>query len=202
MTRGGRPVERRKSEPPERHLLGPRVLLERIVGAGGVPASVVQSEGHSQSAATKNAAAAVAAFTEKVIEQVNASNVDSVRRGPSDDPNRQTAWMLSVLTSLKESVPRKAWCRHLRAADPRVSEIRSVAVPKAGIWKCFVCFGQSSREELSADLWPTECDLCGAATEQFNAILGDIPGCQVELHACDDCAAFLKQPGSPGQSKP
>lgn len=102
MSRGGRPTERTKHEPHERHLIGPNVFLERIEDAGGVPESVLHGLRDSpQSPAAKDAADAMSAFTETLIQHLTATNPDAVRPTASDDPNRRAALMMSVMTSFK-----------------------------------------------------------------------------------------------------
>ncbi len=193
MSRAGRPSERTKREPPKRNLIGPHELLERIKKAGGVPAEAIEEFRRTPaSSAAAKANEQIADLTEKVAKSAASIEPDAQRVALGDDPDRRTAWLLSILTSLKESVPRRNWCRHLRAADPNVTEIRSVAVLSSGIWKCVECLKQGGEAQLGVNLWPNECDLCGAESAEFNEIAGNIPGCMVTINACPGCAEFLQ----------
>jgi hypothetical protein len=189
MSRGKKKPKVRPRRPSRRNLIGPFEILDRIESAGGVPDEIVDHAASTpRTAASKKAADAMDELFGRVSEPLLAAGAELVTA--EDDINRKTAWLLSVTNSMKESVPRNKWCRHIRAADPNVTEIRTVAVPKAGVWLCLECLKQAGPKAIAADLWPTECDLCGAETTEFNAMLGNIPGCQVELHVCNQCAMF------------
>ncbi|HEY7421694.1 MAG TPA: hypothetical protein VH541_06770 [Gaiellaceae bacterium] len=121
------------------------------------------------------------------------------RRGP-EDPNpgeamaREMAWIMSVTNAMKESVPRKQWCRHMKAADPHLGEIRTVCAISAGVWLCVECGRQADQMVLKANPWPDECDLCGASIEpgHFNELAFNVPGCFVNCSVCDRCASFQR----------
>jgi hypothetical protein len=192
MSRSGRPSERAKHEPHKRNLVGPHEILRSIQRAGGVPDAVVEELGAGEpSDATNKAASEMLAVTQNAIDMVEAKGGKRLTVG--DEPERQMAWILSITNSMKESVPRKKRCRHIRAADPNVTEIRSMAFLSAGVWQCVECLKQAGPSVLEANLWPNECDLCGAQTEKFNELAGNIPGCMVNGSVCDHCASFLQQ---------
>jgi hypothetical protein len=197
VSRSGRPNTRGAHK---RNLVGPNEVLRRLEEQGGVPAEVVaeltaESESNPRvEAANEAAVAAIRAAR----EQIKGTGVqyETYERAdlPDSSVERDMAWMISVTTAMKESAPRKTWCRHMRAADPRLSEIRTVATLSAGVWLCFECLRQAGLDVLKADPWPSECDLCGATIEQgeFNNVSFNIPGCMVNAAVCNDCADFQR----------
>jgi hypothetical protein len=119
------------------------------------------------------------------------------RRDPRDDPgavDREMAWFLSVTNAMKESAPRKTWCRHMRAADPHLNELRTAALISKGVWMCVECIREAGPDALNANPWPDECDLCGATMTagHFNEMAFNIPGCFVNCTVCDECYGFNK----------
>lgn len=190
MSRSGRAriAGTRSQRPAHRSLIGPFEILEQVEAAGGVPAEMVAAASEERRSERAERAA-------DAMNEATASLRDAVvdRGGQEfsigDDRTRATAWILSVTNSMKESVPFEKRCRHIRAADPAVTEVRTVAAPNAGVWMCVECLAEHP-EALDANLWPTECDLCGEQTTEFNAVVGNLPGCQVHLHICNHCASF------------
>jgi hypothetical protein len=195
MSRSGRPSARGAHK---RNLIGPHDLLKRFQAAGGVPEDVVEELGRPRPRNTRTEAA-----NKAVVEALRgASDLLAARgiehtggelAGPPD-PTRELAWIMSVTHSMKESVPRKKWCRHMKAADPRLSEIRTIAAISAGVWQCVECMRQAGPEALRANPWPDECDLCGATMQPggFNEMAFNIPGCYVNCTVCDRCASFVR----------
>jgi rubrerythrin len=183
------PGTRSTNAPNERNLIGPHEVFERIEKAGGVPDKVIDELGAAkQSPGAKQAGEQMLALTETVFE--SAKDLGAAEISVGDDPARRMAWSLSLVVSMKESAPRERWCRHIRAADPKVTEIRSVESLKAGIWYCMECLREAGPGALEANLWPTQCDLCGAQTETFNEFTRTIGGCMILGNMCRDCARF------------
>lgn len=178
-----------KPEPHKRNLIGPHKILASIEQAGGVPDEVIEELSNSKpSAAAERAGEYMSALGQWIADSIDPEQ--KWRVSPPDSPAHRIAWLLSVTNSMKESVPPQKRCRHIRAADPQVTEIRTVAVLSAGRWECVECFKQAGVAALGANLWPNECDLCGAYTEKFNEIGGNIAGCSVSANACERCAGF------------
>lgn len=200
MTRQGRPSARGARK---RNLMGPWEILERIQATGGVPDKVIEELKQPRppnprvEAANEEIVAAIEGAMERLTE-MGIEHESGERRDPTDpDPHtaaaREMAWIMSVTNSMKESAPRKKWCRHMRAADPSLSEIRTIAAISAGVWMCVECMRQASPAALSANPWPDECDLCGAKMEagHFNELAFNIPGCLVNCTVCDHCAGYM-----------
>jgi hypothetical protein len=116
MSRAGRPSERAKREPHKRNLIGPHEILERLQAVGGADEVAAALAGSKPSAATQEAGEAMLALHVRALDVVK--DIGGKRVSVGDDPTRRMAWILSITTSMKESVPKKKWCRHLRAADP------------------------------------------------------------------------------------
>ncbi len=203
MARAGRPSERAKREPHKRHLLGPHEILQRIQDAGGMPDSVIEElkQPRPKNPRTEAANEAVVEAVRRTSEMLTSAGVEHAfqgeRRGPTDPSPREAmaremAWIMSVTNAMKESVPRKQWCRHMKAADPHLGEIRTVCAISAGAWLCVECGRQADAKVLKANPWPDECDLCGATIEpgHFNELAFNIPGCFVNCSVCDRCASF------------
>ena len=192
MSRGGRPSERAKNEPPTRALAGPDELLSRIKASGGVPEDVITE---LSAGGTDEQTARASQFIVEVLEPVRDHVEDaggwSVQFG--DDPDRKMAWLMSLVRAMEQSVPFEKRCRHIRAADPHITQIRTVAVLSSGFWGCIECANQSLDAALKTDLWPSQCDLCGAATETFQEFAGNLSGCMVSANICAKCASFLEQ---------
>jgi len=171
-------------------LIGPHEVLERIQEAGGLPDEIVDSPGDSgPSAATESADEQMRALGRRVLDSLGPERV--IRGSIGDDAAHRMAWIISVTTSMRESVPRERRCRHIRAADPKVTEIRTHAALSAGIWQCVECFRQTGAAALKLNPWPNECDLCGAHGEKFNEFSANIPGCLVTGNICARCASFI-----------
>jgi hypothetical protein len=185
MSRGGRPSERAKREPPERDLVGPQELLRSIEASGGVPDELVASLGkESPSPAAEQAGKYMAGLAQFVAKTPGAFEPEQ------QDANHHMAWVLSILRSMSESVPESKRCRHIRAADPRVTEIRSMALLRAGVWDCVECIKQRGFAVLERNLWPDQCDLCGARTDTFHEFSMQVSGTFVTGNVCEDCASF------------
>lgn len=200
MSRAGRPSER---DAHKRDLIGPWEILERIEAMGGVPNTILEELKQPRppnprvEAANEEIVAALEGAMDRLTD-MGIEHESGERRSPTDpDPRtaaaREMAWIMSVTNSMKESVPRKKWCRHMRAADPRLSEIRTVAAISAGVWMCVECMREAGQVALRANPWPEECDLCGAKVEpgHFNELAFNIPGCFVNCTVCDRCASFM-----------
>ena len=192
MSRAGRPSARGAHK---RNLIGPAEMLRRIEEQGGLPEELVEDmktprPPNPRAEAANDAMVAALEGAKEFLPE----NFESDPESDSDTPDafaRRTAWILSVMTSMKESAPRKTWCRHMRAADPHLTEIRTMAVLSAGVWLCVECMAEQ-QSALKANPWPDECDLCGAtiAPGHFNEMAFNVPGCFVNCSVCDECAGF------------
>lgn len=202
MSRAGRPSARGAHK---RNLIGPREILRRIEASGGVPEEVMDELRRPRATNPRSKAANEAAL--RAVEGASAllssrgieHERDGERREPDDpDPHtamaRESAWIMSVMNAMSESVPRKKWCRHMKAADPHITEIRTACNLGAGYWLCVECGKQADPKVLNANPWPDECDLCGSTMEagHFNRTMFNIPGCVVQCTVCDDCRDFMK----------
>jgi hypothetical protein len=185
MSRGGRPSERAKREPPKRNLAGPQEILRSIETSGGVPDEVLAELGNGQ---PTPAAEQAGAYMEGLAKFV--ASTPGAFAPEQQDPNHQMAWTLSMLRSMSESVPEAKRCRHVRAADPRVTEIRSVCLLGRGLWDCVECIKSRGFAVLQRNLWPEECDLCGARTNTFYEFSMQVAGTFVTGNVCGGCAAF------------
>jgi len=166
-------------------LLGPFELLERLQAAGGL----IPSHGAS-SGATSKAAEYTSTLAHAVLDTAR-EVADANPLQLPDDPTYRAAWVLSVTNSMNQSVPWQNRCRHIRAADPQVTELRTFVSLTAGIWQCIECFKEGGAAKLKANPWPNQCDLCGAHSEEFNEIAGNMVSCFVTLSACPRCASFV-----------
>jgi hypothetical protein len=187
------PTAPSKTTPHKRNLIGPYEVLDRLQQAGGLPDEIISPGRPGPSAAAADATEYMRALGQWVEDSLDPEVAQ--RFSLPDDAMRRAAWVTSLTTSMRESVPKEKWCRHLRAADPKVTEIRSMAVLSAGRWDCVECLKQAGFKAglavLGANLWPNECDLCGAYTEKFNEISGNLSGCRVNANICDRCRSFL-----------
>src|SRR5579862_3345205 len=182
MSRSGRPSARGVHK---RNLMGPDEFLRQIKAAGGIPLSGGSTTDDPSNARVEQAETAAVEAIEAARERIAEKGIDvetpPAWTNPGDDPtvvDRREAWTLSVLQAMKESVPRRNWCRHMRAADPNVIEIRTLANLSAGVWLCFECMQQADKEALNANPWPDECDLCGATMTRghFNEMAFNLGG--------------------------
>jgi hypothetical protein len=196
MSRGGRPSARGVHK---RDLIGPHEILEQLETMGGVPEDVVEEMKRNPrprnprvEAANEEVVAAVQAASDQLASKGIEHTVGELSASP--DMTSGVAWIMSVTNAMKESVPRGKWCRHMRAADPHLGEIRTMAVLSAGIWKCVECVREMGPKALAANPWPDECDLCGTTMQpgHFNEIAFNIPGCFVNCTVCDACADFMR----------
>jgi hypothetical protein len=184
-----------RKNPHTRKLIGPNEILERIKRAGGVPEQVLDGLiSQEPDPATEAAGDRMRPIMEATLDEARAQGGSELSFG--DDPTRRMAWYLSVTNSMKESAPRERWCRHIRAADPRVTEIRSVALLSRGVWSCVECLKQAGPKVLEANLWPDECDLCGAKTQRFSEFAGQVGGIMITANVCSECSAFLRDSSS------
>lgn len=196
MSRGGRPSARGAHK---RHLVGPHDILARLETMGGVPEQVVEemkSNPRPPSPRMEDANEEIVAALQTASDQLASRGIEHTmsERSASSEVTNELAWIMSVTNAIKESVPREKWCRHMRAADPRLGEIRTIAALSAGIWKCVECMGEMSPKALAANPWPDECDLCGTTMQpgHFNEVAFNIPGCFVNCTVCDLCADFMR----------
>jgi hypothetical protein len=206
MSRAGRPSARGAHK---RNLIGPTETLRRIEEQGGVPEAVVEDlktpKPQNPRAETANEAAIEAIQkARKIVASKGIEHEMVERRDPRDDPgavDREMAWFLSVTNAMKESAPRKTWCRHMRAADPHLNELRTAALISKGVWMCVECIREAGPDALNANPWPDECDLCGATMTagHFNEMAFNIPGCFVNCTVCDECYGFNKERTKPSQ---
>lgn len=199
MSLKGRPSARGAHK---RNLIGPNEILKSIEARGGVPDNLMEElrQPRERNPRTEEASEAAVNALRGASEQLTSRGIEhemGERPGPNDpDPKtaiaREMAWSMSVTNSMRESVPRSKWCRHMRAADPRLMEIRTMAVISAGVWKCVECIREAGPAVLKANPWPTECDLCGAEMQpgHFNTTAFNLLGCFVECTVCDECASF------------
>jgi hypothetical protein len=187
VSRSGRPSARSKRQAAKRNLVGPHAFFAQISAAGGLPKEAIEElKGRPANPRVDAADDVMAALTATIRYRSGARGFEFTEA----DEDHMLAWMLSVTNSIKESVPRSKWCAHLQAAAPAVVEIPSLAIPNASFWRCIECVREAGDRPLKMNLWPNECDLCGAVTETFTGIIARLPGCSVELHLCDECASF------------
>ncbi len=204
MSRAGKPSARGAHK---RNLIGPVEFFRRIEESGGVPEEVLEDlkapRPHNPRAEKANEAAAEAVdAAREFVASMGIEHEMVTRIEPRDDPGvmpREMAWTFSVLNAMSEAVPRKKWCRHMRAADPHLNELRTVALLSAGVWLCVECAREAGPQALKANPWPDECDLCGATMTagHFNEMAFNIPGCFVNCTVCDDCYGFRQQSSKP-----
>jgi len=204
VSRSGRPSARGAHK---RNLIGPHEFLERLHSIGGIPDHVVEDL-RSPKPPNPRAQAAnddVVAQIEHAGRRLDELGIEHDRMGdragldayptPNEGVAHEMAWIMSVTNSMKESAPRKTWCRHMKAADPHLGEIRTMAVLSSGVWKCLECMRQAGMGAIGKNPWPDECDLCGATMTpgHFNELAFNVPGCFVNCSVCDRCADFQRE---------
>lgn len=205
MSRAGRPSSRGARK---RNLIGPTEILRRIEETGGLPEGLAKGTSpqppNPRAEAANEAALEAVQAARELAESMGVEHEMVTRVDPRDDPDvmtREAAWALSVTNAMKESVPRKNWCRHMRAADPHLREIRTAALLSAGVWKCVECLREAGLEAAKGNPWPDECDLCGATMTpgHFNEMAFNLPGCFVNCTVCDECYDFRQKSSKPLQ---